>query len=290
MKNLIVLDFDGTLTDAEVEGEGFTIGYLEDLAALTGQPYADIVPLAERFEAEVCERSQEFGWLYDGQIVAPATVDPYLRMMPVARKLLDHFGAFGVEQERARLLEGILFRYNYPKTKVCFRPGAAKVLGRLSQRSAFIVTNSHTEAVQRKIVTLPADDTASSLADTWTERVRGGARKYVVDDSFSEVPRELRISGLSRPVLLRRRHYHGVLCELCEKVGVDFTELLVVGDIFELDLALPLELGATVALVRNSRTPDYEVDFARIRARRCCPVWMSCWSLSPSPFGADLLT
>jgi hypothetical protein len=37
-----------------------------------------------------------------------------------------------------------------------------------------------------------------------------------------------------------------------------WSELVVIGDIFELDLAMPLALGARVGLVTSPRTPAYE--------------------------------
>ena len=67
---------------------------------------------AEGFEAEVAADPQAYGWLFHGHIVAPATVDPYLRIMPVARKIFDHYGAFQSEADRTRLLDGILYKYN----------------------------------------------------------------------------------------------------------------------------------------------------------------------------------
>ena len=41
----------------------------------------------------------------------------------------------------------------------------------------------------------------------------------------------------------------------------------MVGDIFELDLALPMALGARVGLVGNPRTPAYEREFVRASPR-----------------------
>ena len=104
-KRLLVLDFDGTMTDAEEEGRPFRLGYLEDIAALAGAPLDEVVSLADRFEAVVNERPGDYGWVFGGRIVAPSTVDPYLRIMPVARMILDHYGVFTVSDERDRLLE-----------------------------------------------------------------------------------------------------------------------------------------------------------------------------------------
>ena len=81
---------------------------------------------AIKFEAEVASNPERFGWLFQGQIVAPATVDPYLRMMPVARHLLDLAQALMIPQDRERVLDGLLYKYNYQKTVTAFRNHAEK--------------------------------------------------------------------------------------------------------------------------------------------------------------------
>lgn len=256
-ENLAVFDFDGTVTDAEVEGAPFRDGYLDDLATLVGRPAAEVRAMAERFEAEVAASPADHGWVHDGVIVAPASVDPYLRMMPVARAIFDACGAFPGAADRDRLLDGVLYKYNYRKTATAFRPGAAELLGGLVGTPAWVVTNSHTDAVQDKIRRLAPD---GSL-DWWMARVRGRARKYVVDRGFTAVPETLAVPGLDRPVYLRRRHYHEVLAGLLAEVGAGWDRMLVVGDVFELDLALPLACGARVALVANPHTPAHERAF-----------------------------
>ncbi len=250
---MLVLDFDGTMTDAEREGGPFREGYLEDIATLCGADLGEVMVLATRFEREVAADPQSYGWLFHGHIVAPATVDPYLRVMPVARKVFDHFGCFTDEGDRTRLLDGILYKYNYTKTLNVFREGAAEVLGALEGTATYVVTNSHTEHVKAKI---------ADLGVHWlVERVHGRAKKYVIEHDFDAVPEQMSLPGLSRPVLLRRAHYFRVLDALLKENGQDWSQLLVVGDIFELDLALPLQLGARVGLVVNGFTPDYEKDY-----------------------------
>ena len=247
---MLVLDFDGTMTDAEQEGGPFRGGYLQDIATLCGAELDEVLALAEGFEAEVAADPQAYGWLFHGHIVAPATVDPYLRIMPVARKIFDHYGTFQSEADRTRLLDGILYKYNYTKTLNVFRDGAAEVLHGLEGTATYVVTNSHTEHVKAKI---------ADLGVHWlVERVHGRAKKYVIEDSFDTLPATMTMEGLSRPILLRRANYHRVLSALLEENGKDWSELLVVGDIFELDLAVPLALGARVGLVVNAFTPAYE--------------------------------
>jgi len=259
---LLVLDFDGTMTDAELEGAPFRQGYLEDIASLVDRPYAEVDALAVAFEAEVAANPGAHGWIFLERIVAPAGVDPYLRMMPVARRILDHFGCLQNALDRSRVLDAILYKYNYQKTEDAPRPGAGALLRHLSSAPVYIVTNSHTDAVQRKVRAMGVEPDGGANALEWlAQRVHGRAKKYFIDDAFDAVPAELHLPGLERPVLLRRRHYFDVLDTLRRAEGAEWSEVLVVGDIFELDLALPFALGARVALVVNAFTPPWERAF-----------------------------
>jgi len=265
---VLVLDFDGTMTDAEAEGRPFRDGYLDDLCALVGRPAkdAEVLALAEAIEAELALAPAAHPFLWLGRAVAPATVDPYLRMVPIAHRILDRFGAIPGPEDRARLLGNVLYRYNYAKTlgRPVFRAGAGDVLRALAGSHAWIVTNSDTHAVAGKITAL--DREAPGVA--WlAARVRGQARKFDVDDAWTGAPGELAVPGLSRPVLLRRRAYHDILRELLEAAGAAWAELVVIGDIFELDLALPLALGARIGLVASAHTPPYERAFVEAHPR-----------------------
>ena len=262
MPPLVILDFDGTMTDAEAEGLPFTAGYLEDLAALTGRDLGEIQQMARRFEAEVLAAPQAYGWLYKGRIVCPATVDPYQRFMPVTRKILDACGAFAVEAERERL-EQVLFRYNYKKTIRAFRPHAAEALSSLADFDTWVVTNAHVEPVKAKIAALDAQ--AEGGLRWLLDRVVGLAKKQVVEDTEADLPAELVLPGLSRPVLVRRPHYRAAIERL--RQGRPWEQVVVVGDIFELDLSLPLVLGARVVLAANSVTPSWERAFVAAHPR-----------------------
>jgi phosphoserine phosphatase len=252
---LLVLDFDGTMTDAEAEGAPFTAGYLEDLALLVGRAPGDaeVAALAEQARARVdADPDAAFEWM--GEKVAPSRVDPYLRIVPIAHAIFDHFGAFARREDRSALLGRVLYKYNYAKTAIAPRPGARELLTSLRGTDTWIVTNSYTEHVRHKVDVI--DGGKGEL--TWLrDRVRGNASKFEVDDAWLGAPPNLRIEGLNRPVLLRRRKYHAVLSELLG--GRDFGELTVVGDIFELDLAMPMALGARVGLIAGPHTPAHEI-------------------------------
>ena len=261
---VIVLDFDGTMTDAEAEGAPFRAGYLDDLAALVGVDAQELrfAAIVAEVEARLATHPERHPFRWKGKAVAPASVDPYLRMVPIADAIFDQFGAFADPTDRGRLTGGVLYKHNYALTKgrPVFRPGAADVLRALAATETYVVTNSHTAAVAEKIQLLDRDG-GGGVA--WlAPRVRGNAQKFEIDDAWTDVPAELAIPGLvDRPVLLRRRCYHDRLRDLIAAAGVSFAELIVVGDIFELDLALPLALGAQVVLVASAHTPRYELDY-----------------------------
>lgn len=259
MSSLFVFDFDGTATLSETEALPFVAAYRQDLAALCAVPdiEARIDALLAAMEADPARWAFRIG----GRAVSPATVDPYLRMSAVGEALFDELGLFTNLADRARVSGALLYRKNYALTleRPAFRPEAAEVFQSLAGREVYVVTNSGTEHVQAKI---------TSLGVGWMlPRVRGDARKFSVEDSFERVPAELRLDGLDRPVLLRRRHYFGVLDALREAAGVSWADVWVVGDIFELDLALPFALGANVVLIANDRTPPWERRFVEREAR-----------------------
>ena len=264
MTKLLILDFDGTMTDAEAEGAPYRVGYLEDLALLADRPLDEVTAWAEEFSSEVNQNPQEYGWKFGGQIVAPAGVDPYLRVMPIARMILDRANAFTNSDERDRILDRILYKYNYKKTVTAFRDGAKEFLLAChpgSGLTTYIVTNSHTEPVQGKVEQLGALPDGSNQLDWLIPRVHGSAKKYIIDQDFNDAPAHLNLPGLERPILLRRKDYYEVLDALRSKVGVQWSDVIVLGDIFELDLCLPFQLGARVGLMKTEFSPKYEVDF-----------------------------
>ncbi len=262
----IVLDFDGTFTSAEEEGKPFVEAYRRDLARrLAGagsapSPHAFDEAWAEA-EAAIRARPAEHGWLFDGRIMAPGDADPYIRSSTAARMVMDRFGAFRDPDERERALTE-LYRASYEHSAIVFRDEARAVLTALldARIPTHVVTNSDTEAVTRKIAALLSGTVA-------TPPVHGGARKAVLmepaapDAAFDALPATQKLDGLERPIYLRRGCYFEVLQAVWRRCGASPGNTLVVGDIYELDLAMPLHLGASVHLVCGPTTPAYERAF-----------------------------
>ena len=274
---LFVADFDGALTLVEKEGAPFTPEYIRLLGILSGRRQDELQAAYDTSVAEIAADPGAYGWEVDGQIVAPAMVDPYLRIMPFARSVLSalppEVGALtslGV----GRVID-ILYKSAYKATLKVPRPEAWRLLEAMAGHpNAFVVTNSDTGAVQGKIRAMnPLTEGVPSWVLTMVERTLGNAKKYLnnVDKMAAAVTPELAgtlaselvIPRLNRPVLTARHLYYALLNELRVAAGLEWADIVVYGDIFELDLALPLALGATVILVAGPYTPDYEIAFLK---------------------------
>jgi len=103
--------------------------------------------------------------------------------------------------------------------------------------------------------------------------VRGDANKFAVcgsataDARFESLPETVRWPGLDRAIHLRRGRYFDVLRGLWDETGTGPDSTLVVGDGFELDLAMPAALGAHAQLVIRAGTLFHERQLARKLAR-----------------------
>jgi FMN phosphatase YigB (HAD superfamily) len=181
--------------------------------------------------------------------------------------LMDRFGAYLDSAERERALSE-LYGASYERSATVFRPGAREVLERLLGTGVpvFVVTNSGTEAVTRKVLTLLP-------ASVGRPEVRGNAMKAFIeepertDPSFAALPETQTLAGLSRPVYLRRGRYYEVLRGIWERTGTLPERTLLVGDIYELDLAMPLHLGVSIHLIVGENTAEYERAFVEAHER-----------------------
>jgi phosphoglycolate phosphatase-like HAD superfamily hydrolase len=193
-----------------------------------------------------------------GRIVAPATADPYLLANFVARRLCDRLGVMTDKAERAALLD-TLYREAYAQVGMAFKPEAKEVLEALLETGlpVHVVTNAHTATVEAKL---------TKLAPRGRERLRvsGDARKFLIepatteDAAFAAVPETMQVEALVRPVHLRRGRYYDALRRIWNDTDTSPETTLVAGDIYELDLAMPAALGASVQLVARTNTLEYE--------------------------------
>ncbi len=256
----VVLDFDGTCTQVEAVHQGFL------------DTYRDLLKLDAGDWKAACEAvaaaSPRAGWtLRDAPSTAPAAADPYIlageafnylqRLNPkLPNPPPDHFG-------RA-----------YGANVAPFRPELGEVLADLDGRGLHIgfISNSDSAAVAGRITDLLHGN------PKLRERifVSGNASKFAIKElpfdsknprraKFEQLPAALSVDGLGRPVYLRRGSYFEALCRLWDhfdEKGYPVAETLVCGDIWELDLAMPAELGTDTHLIERAapyQTCEYEI-------------------------------
>ncbi len=259
----VVLDFDGTCTDVEIEAQGFLRGYKAGLASLLGVP--DVDDAWSTWERKVLAAPSDHGMVIGGRMVAPP-VDLYLlatAVGPLVAPQLDD-----AETER-------LFKENYRFTETAFKEETKEVVEALTAAGVglHVVTNSDSGTVSAKL-----DRLAPAGRDGI--RLHGNARKFIVADPdrhagharFLSVPETVSIDGWQRPVYARRGLYFDALQSIWEETDTAPAETLVIGDVYELDLALPALLGCKTHLVPSPRTLDYERAGVAAHGGTCGPL------------------
>ncbi len=279
---LLFLDFDGTATDAEREGTepgpqspgdlSFVDGYLKDIGVICDIPLAQMQKRNAALVAEMLADPRRHCLVIDGQKVAPSCVDPFLRTGMVVRLILEESGLMSETPEtraaRDRMITSVIYPWNYrARSSICFRAGANALFAALRNSNIHIISNSHTDGVNGKLDRLK-DGRWILNGDQGIPRVHGDAKKFINDPNWEgsdhigwHPPTGLELPGLDREVLLRRRLYFAKMDAIRRHYGLEWGQIMVAGDIFELDLAVPLTLGCTVVLMANEFTPGYEIDF-----------------------------
>lgn len=250
----LILDFDGTLTNIEEEAKPYVEGFRQDLARELKLSINEIETYWNKAEDKILKNPKNYGWQLEGIVVASATSDPIMACYPITDEILSKLGINLSQQERRALLVK-LYLENYPKMSGSFKEGIDEFLSEvwnLFGGKVYVVTNSSPDKVEKKISHLSSHHSRIPII--------GGAKKYVVVNDWDAVPETMNISGLERPVYLRRQHYGEILDKIMKEQNSDVSGIIVVGDIWELDLALPQYFGMNIGLTPNKTTPSYEKD------------------------------
>lgn len=252
---LVVLDFDGTLTEVDKEAIPFVNGYKNDVARDLN---IDREELEERWAiAQLIVESDQslYGWVVNGDIVAPAYADPLILSKVIASLLLDNAELYVNNHERQEALERY-FQGNYERMDIFFKEGVDEFICSLHDEiDICIVTNSETNNVAKKIKLLKTEHSDVPIY--------GDAKKYLLNNVWEGVPKTVEREGYGRPLFLRRQKYWDVLSKIMEQRNIQPEQVVVVGDIYELDLLLPEHKGMRTVLTPRESTPRFEIDAAK---------------------------
>ena len=248
---IVVLDFDGTLTDVDKEAVPAIEGWKNDVGRDLGFTSEQIQQRWVAAESKIKANPIDYGWLRGDKIIAPACADPFVMATVITQVLFDEEGKYSDQSEREKVLGGF-FSDNYRKATTVFKDGADEFLSELRKLfGVYIATNSDTSKVSGKI--------EQALSDHSAVPIYGDAKKYNLHPDWAEVPESVEREGFGRPLFLRRRQYYDVLQKIMGDKGVSSDQVAVVGDIYELDLLLPEYTGMRTVLTPRDSTADCEL-------------------------------
>jgi len=249
-KPKLILDFDGTLTDVRETFPIYESRFREIFSSMTGVSVEDLRGYEERI-GEAVRRDPLSGWVNGGLVVASAQADPYAFNATVYQAVC---GELGISEERRDEILSRCYRGAYSITPTKLKEGLDGFLAEVQKRyDVNVVTNSSGEHVSRELAKVGFPE----------HLVVGGAQKHIIDENWNGVPFAIDRDGFPRPVMLRKRAYG----EILKGIGGTPLETTVVGDIYELDLALPDYLGMGIVQMVGASTPVHEIDYVRNHAR-----------------------
>lgn len=252
----LISDFDGVWTNQEIEA-GYVWNYiLTATAALTGDTPKDIDDLLQEAKRDMDNTPYEYGWFWEGNISCYYQEDPFGDNNAIfdyinraaSKRSYSHF-----KQELARIKDAIIKKGGMSLAEYsndCFMKSttqfklegklkpvetAGNIIKKLNSAGVeiVVVSNSKTEKIEHLFRKAGKTVTNENAIVRGRLHAIGDARKFVVDNSYTELPESMEITKRFK-VNLRRKNYFKIL--LAEKPDY------VIGDVFSLDLALPLYL------------------------------------------------
>lgn len=265
----ILSDFDGVMTDQTEEGHTEFRIFCDELARVLGSESHRLEPLLKRAEEALLAAPARHGWWSEGRLSAYADEDLFIKVIGTAgcldawcRQGEDELAPVHAALEKAGYgsFEAVS-SWAYGQVVEHTRRGDIQpidpavrgvVMGLLEAgHEVVVVSNSATDRVLDLLSRLELPAVAHDDDPTAPLRVRGSARKF----ALGSAPRAHRWGELSFDV--DRPAYRTILQD--EKPQV------VIGDVFSLDLALPLALCEAGELQSHLllRTRPYTPAWAR---------------------------
>ncbi|MDZ4710814.1 MAG: hypothetical protein SGI89_00650 [bacterium] len=251
----LISDFDGIWTEQGDEA-GFVWNYIIDaVTVLSGYQRKSTELFLQQCKLEMNKNPEKHGWFIGDDAACFYTEDPYgdnnAVFNYISKVNTDKLSADFAEQLIV-IRESIIKKYKSLSdfSQECFTlaTGYYKSLGRLEPVSnaeaivreinslgidIVVVSNSTTDKIKYLFSRASVEVSSDPLAQRKKVHARGDAKKYMVYNSDSTLEKGYKINHKIE-VPLRRSNYHQILIE--EKP--DF----VIGDVFSLDIALPLHL------------------------------------------------
>jgi hypothetical protein len=289
----IVMDFDGIYTDPTNEGEACSKSFRDKIISLKLKEIdLDNVEKVESWLGELRARQAsqpfDFGWRSEGRVSAFSFEDPFIRNIGLA-DYLDYLVTQGNVRAKTVLESlkktekihsfGELSEWSFLQLslKKAADPGARAWVMKAIEKGheVFIVSNSATLKIEEFL-------NQNDYPEGKRPQVRGGARKF----GLGKQP---------RPFVLAKNAAHPIQVDTdrpdYEKLLLEIKPDAVIGDVFCLDLSLPIRLKREGKLDfkwgifyrHRDYTPSQMVEFVTARETQVPEVtlvreWSQLWT------------
>ncbi len=252
----LISDFDGVWTNQDIEANYVWSYIITSIASLTSDTPKEINKLLQECKKEMDNTPYEYGWFNNGSISCYYQEDPFGDNNAIfdyigraaSKRSYSHF-----KQELARIKDAIETKANMSLAEFsndCFMRSTTQfklegklkpvettsaIIKKLNAAGVEIVVASNSKTEKIEHLFRKAGQTVTNEKSIVRGRLHaiGDAKKFIIDDKFTEVPEYYEITKRYK-VNLRRSNYFKILLD--EKPDY------VIGDVFSLDLALPLYL------------------------------------------------
>lgn len=254
-KTKLISDFDGIWTNQNIEAEYVWNYILDSVSELSGLNKNEVNKFLSECKNEMNKEPYNYAWFNNGCIAAYFQEDPFgdnNAIFDYINKTASENSGKEFSNIKKKVKDSILKKYSSLAdfSQECFMKSTKKfkeegklnpidttkkIVDELNSSGVEIIvaSNSKTEKIKFLFSKAGIDVTDETSAERGGVHARGDARKFVIDDGYSELPEFLKVSEKFM-VPLRRNSYHKILSE--EKPDY------VIGDVFSLDIALPLYL------------------------------------------------
>jgi FMN phosphatase YigB (HAD superfamily) len=265
----VLSDFDGVLTNLAPEAARVTEIFLDRMWEADPTDEGPLPEVLATAYADMEESPERHGWRVNGRITAFANEDGFIRINGLgacldeqvsrgnrgARVLLAGLAKVGIGSFTglAQTCYETMVRETAAGKIRPLDPEATAALKALIGRGdeVVVVSNSGTERICQLLRSAGFDPKQDARPGEGKLRVRGNARKFVLGGE----PRHFDVGDYR--VATDRPHYERILIE--ERADV------IVGDVFSLDLALPLDLARRGSTIGKPRLV--------LRLRPYTPAW-----------------
>ncbi len=252
----LISDFDGVWTNQDEEAafvQEYILKQISNISGFRGEKVSEIISGCRK---EMDRTPYEWGWMNNGSIACYYGEDPFGDNNAIL-DFIDRSAnekSFSIFKQELYVIKKSILSNGFASldsfSNKCFfdstkkfkelgklTPGKniKKIVGELIKQGieTVVASNSKTEKIEYLFIKAGVPVSTEKSIKRSDVHARGGSIKFVIDNDYDSLPEFIEVTKRFKPNL-RRKNYFKVLSE--EKP--DF----VIGDVFSLDLALPLYL------------------------------------------------